>query len=386
MKNRVYFIHNSYTWYREPFFIELSHICDVKFFFTKLWKNGYHEISHDCYSINKNLDHEIVKNTFHIAWPVFGHLMKDEYDTVLITVMDNWHQTFEAFVSAVIARLRGKRVVYFWEKWDKGWLKCERRNWKTHEISFLRYLWRIRRFYMKRLEFRLLKSFVDGFVPVGQYSKEYFLSCGVKEEKIFIAPDASEIFYDSLRTREEMGMSKDKVIILFMARIIKLKGIDQLLEAYSKLEKELETVELYICGDGAYMEEANQKAGELKIERVIWTGSVKPEDRKDYYGNCDIFVLPNWEPDIWGTAVNEAMQFGKPVIISDMTGCGPDLVKNGENGFVIKSGESGELLEAMKRLAADGKLRISAGKRSKDIIQAYTYKKMASGFKKAFEG
>lgn len=282
MQKKIYFIHNSYTWYREPLFIKLSEICNIKFFFTKLWKNGYEEISHDCYSINKNLDHEVVKNRFHIAWPVFGHLIKDDYDSVLVTAMDNWHQTFEAFVSAAIARLRGKRAAYFWEKWDKGWLECEKRNWKTHEISFLRYLWRIRRFYVKRIELRLLSHLADSFVPVGSYSKEYFINCGVKEEKIYIAPEASEIFYDRIKTREEMGMSKDRLIILFMARLIKLKGIDQLLEAYSKLEKEVGNVELYVGGTARICKKQKkgrrsfisnalfgQEAFNLKNDRII---------------------------------------------------------------------------------------------------------------------
>lgn len=384
---RVFFVHNSYTWYREPFFIELSKICDVKFFFTKLWKNGYQEVQYDCCKI-KDLEYEIVKNTFHIAWPIFKYLLKEEYDAVLITAMDNWHQTFEAFISALIARFRGKRVVYFWEKWDKGWLFCEKRNWKMHQISFLRYLWRVRRFYIKRLELRLLKYLVDGFVPVGQYSKEYFKSCGVREDRIFVAHDASIIFYNTVKTREDMSIPTNRLMILFMARVVKLKGIDQLLETYARLEKEHSNIELYICGDGTYLQAAKEKADKLQIEHIMWMGSIRPEDRKDYYANCDIFVLPNWEPDIWGVAVNEAMQFGKPVIISELTGCGPELVKAGkeQNGFIIKSGDNRGLYEALNQLISDDMFRLNAGKSSSHIIQEYTYGQMAQDFKRAFEG
>lgn len=385
MGKRVYFIHNSYTWYREPFFIELSRICDIKFFFTKLWKNGYSEIKYDCCKIT-DLDYEIVNNTFHVAWPVFGHLLKDEYDTVLITVMDNWHQTFEAFVSAMIAKMRGKRVVYFWEKWDKGWLYCEKRNWKTRKVSFFRYLWRIRRFYVKRLELHLLRHLVDCFIPVGTYSKEYILHCGVNEKDISVAHDASEISYEAVKTREQIGMSQDRIVVLFMARVIKLKGCDSLLEAWYKVEKRHSNVDLFICGDGTYMQTMNEKSRQMNLKHIIYTGSIAPENRKDYYANCDIFVLPNWEPDIWGMAVNEAMQFGKPVIVSNLTGCGPDLVKEGENGFIIESGDSQQLYKALEQLILEDSFRRNAGKRSKEIIQEYTYKNMAADFKRALEG
>lgn len=71
-----------------------------------------------------------------------------------------------------------------------------------------------------------------------------------------------------------------------------------------------------------------------------------------------------------------------------MTGCGPDLVKTGEqkNGFIVKSGDSGELYQAMLELATNEEFRNKCGICSKDIIKDYTYEKMASAFKKALEG
>lgn len=384
MKKRVYFIHNSYTWYREPFFVELSRICDVKFFFTKLWKNGYQEVKYDCCKI-QDLDYEIVENKFHVAWPVFQYLLKDSYDVVLVTAMDNWHQTFEAFLSAVIAKMRKKKVTYFWEKWDKGWLKCEKRNWKAGKISFLRYLWRVRRFYMKRIELRLLTPFVDSFIPVGHYSKEYFLSCGVPEKRIFVAHDASELFYTELKSRVEIGMPEKEIIILFLARVVKLKGGEQLIEAFGKIETEYQNVSLFFCGEGPQLNELKEKAAHMGVSKIIFTGAVLPEERKNYYANCDIFVLPNVEPDIWGMAINEAMQFGKPVIVSDVTGCGPDLVKHGKNGFVFESGNAEELYKYLAFMLSEDQFRAEAGAYSKRIISDYSYEQMALDFDRAFE-
>jgi glycosyltransferase involved in cell wall biosynthesis len=58
-----------------------------------------------------------------------------------------------------------------------------------------------------------------------------------------------------------------------------------------------------------------------------------------YYAAADAFVMPSDYGETWGLAVNEAMNFGLPIIASDRTGCHADLVKPGVNGYVFETGD-----------------------------------------------
>jgi glycosyltransferase involved in cell wall biosynthesis len=59
------------------------------------------------------------------------------------------------------------------------------------------------------------------------------------------------------------------------------------------------------------------------------------------YNDCDLFVLPSLS-DGWGMVVSQALACGLPVVVSDMTGA-KELVTPGQNGYIAKSGEAGDL-------------------------------------------
>ena len=61
---------------------------------------------------------------------------------------------------------------------------------------------------------------------------------------------------------------------------------------------------------------------------------LEPDALAQVYGVSDVFVLPSFE-ETWGLVVNEAMACGLPVITTDRVGAAVDLVREGENGFVV---------------------------------------------------
>jgi len=67
------------------------------------------------------------------------------------------------------------------------------------------------------------------------------------------------------------------------------------------------------------------------------------------YLPADAFVLPSDNGETWGLVTNEAMLFGLPVIVSDQVGCGPDLIIEGETGYVFSGGSQG-LANAMAQM------------------------------------
>jgi len=76
---------------------------------------------------------------------------------------------------------------------------------------------------------------------------------------------------------------------------------------------------------------------------IHFVGFKNQTEISKYYAMSDIFVLPSDIGETWGLVVNEAMNFRLPVIVSDLVGCGSDLVKHGENGYIFKTGDIEEL-------------------------------------------
>jgi len=87
----------------------------------------------------------------------------------------------------------------------------------------------------------------------------------------------------------------------------------------------------------------------------------------------DIFILPSDVGETWGLVVNEAMNFRLPIIVSDLVGCGSDLVKHDENGYIFKTGNVEELARYLEELIIDRGKRELFGKKSFEIIKNSNY-------------
>jgi len=169
---------------------------------------------------------------------------------------------------------------------------------------------------------------------------------------------------------------------------VRLKGADYLIRAFSKLEKERDDVELLMVGDGDFRGDLQRLAEQLEVKNIAFLGACPERDRYYYYTECYAFVLPSvWSPDhceSWGLTLNEAMQFGKPVISTDAVGGAFDLIRDGVSGFVVKNADAQSLYQALKRMVDDPALARTMGARSQKIIrESFTYERAASGIKQA---
>jgi len=98
------------------------------------------------------------------------------------------------------------------------------------------------------------------------------------------------------------------------------------------------------------------------------------------YACADIFVLPSLYDETWGLVVNEAMNFGLPVVLSDAVGCADDLLRQRENGFVVSASRFGiEGADAIAALVVDAELRRAYGARSREIIAQWDVPHTADG-------
>ena len=233
----------------------------------------------------------------------------------------------------------------------------------------------------------------DGFVVPGRSAFEYLRTHGVKESSIFVAPNAvdNEFFgtiaatvrRNAAAVRRELNLP-DRYF-LFAGRLVKEKGVFDLVSAYAKLDENLrQQFGLVFVGDGASRRQLEERAALVSPGVVVFAGFAHRERLASYYSLAEALVLPTYS-DTWGLVVNEAMACGLPVILSRAAGCGLDLVKENWNGFLIPPGGVEPLTEAMARLASQPDLLATMGAHSVDHISRYSPKGWSAGIAAAVQ-
>jgi 1,2-diacylglycerol 3-alpha-glucosyltransferase len=226
---------------------------------------------------------------------------------------------------------------------------------------------------LKRYFLNLCQSFV---VP-GIASTNYLRGLGISQDRIFIASNAIDIDRFSQLSEEARGHrcpphGLPSRYFVYVGRLVRAKGLFDLLEAYSHLALEIrDDVGLVFAGDGRDRDELTQRAARIKPGNIRFLGFIQRDELVRFYTFAEALVFPT-HSEPWGLVVNEGMCCGLPVILTNVAGCAADLVQNGWNGFVVPPADVSQLAAAMTQLAADSGLRAAMGARSVRRIQAYS--------------
>ena len=128
---------------------------------------------------------------------------------------------------------------------------------------------------------------------------------------------------------------------LYVGRLSKEKNLEQLIKLFNEIPK----LTLYIIGFGP--EEEYLKS--ISLENVIFLGAINNEELFKFYKKYDVLILPSIiEP--WGLVVEEALNNGMPVIISNRVGCGKEIVNNGVNGLIFGIDERNGLKDSVLKM------------------------------------
>ena len=180
-------------------------------------------------------------------------------------------------------------------------------------------------------------------------------------------PTREEVRAEALRIRKELGLSPDDFVFVFIGRLVGDKGINELVEAFGRLQKEHPEVRLILVGP----EEA--ELDPLKGETMTEIGSNdaisavgRQSDVRPWYAVADAFVFPSYREG-FPNCVIEAGAMGLPSIVTDINGS-REIVLDGENGVVIPSKDSGALYEAMRDFVEDDDRRGRMAAKARDLI------------------
>jgi len=189
---------------------------------------------------------------------------------------------------------------------------------------------------LKKMQ-NLMKRF-SKIVVASEYMKKHLILHAFEESKIAkIALFSKEV--KKIDILEQRGNEKR---FLFVGQLVRGKGIDTLLQAFSSVVSE--DIYLDICGSGGQGSELELQVEKLGIkDKVIFHGKVSMDDLSQYYLNAYAVVVPSRAPETFNLVGLEAMKHAKAVIATDVGGIG-EWLRDKETGLKFLSNDSASLL------------------------------------------
>ncbi|MGE5538429.1 MAG: glycosyltransferase family 4 protein [Gemmatimonas sp.] len=241
--------------------------------------------------------------------------------------------------------------------------------------------------------FRALRAACDGFLAIGTANRDYYVDSGIDPKRVFMVPYCVDNDYfreraaaarrNRERLRGELKLTPGRPIILYASKLQKRKRAGDLLRAFERMVAGAAEPSSYLLfvGDGEMMEELKATAAPLG-DAVRFLGFRNQSELPALFDLCDVFVLPS-EREPWGLIVNEAMNAGRAVIVTDQVGCALDLVREGENGHVCPVGDIAALTEALKDVLRSPERIAAMGRASSEIISRWNFDDDIAGLRAA---
>jgi glycosyltransferase involved in cell wall biosynthesis len=231
--------------------------------------------------------------------------------------------------------------------------------------------------FWKRALVRVINLPLTKVTCVSDYGYRCMTALGVlpddRFEMVYDSVDLSRVNPLSERAadfRRKYSIPEARTVVLQVSWIIPEKGIRELLEAARLVLLKDDNVQFVFVGEGAFREEYAKEALAMGLgDHLTWTGLIQDPFGEGVYDAADIVCqVSNWE-EVFGWVIAEAMAFGKPIVGTKVGGI-PELVSDGESGFVVERGDTAALADRILNLVQNPELRRRMGLKGSEIVKA----------------
>lgn len=294
-----------------------------------------------------------IRRYFNILSKTINHVTLFKPDLVYIALTAYGIGFYKDAIVAIITRVSGKKVVYHMHNRGVN---------KRQDIWFDNLLYKI--------------VFRNADVIMSSKHLYYEIKKYVPKERVYFC-------YNGITNKKVNGIlpsirgDKDKVQILFLSNLLVTKGIFVLLEACQILQsKQLQFQCIYVGGEADISaEQFQEKVNEFSVNNSVhYVGPKYGLEKEKAFLHADIFVFPTYNEN-FGLVNVEAMQYALPVI-STIEGGIPDVVEDGETGFLVKPLDAEALADKLEILINDPELRILMGKNGRSRYEEYFTKEV----------
>lgn len=227
---------------------------------------------------------------------------------------------------------------------------------------------------LKMTSKRVLKN-ADSVIALTNDMKERMQNLYLRD--VFVIPNGIEFArFQGLtkeKARQKLMVRHDESIILFTGTLKSVKGLNYLIEAMSIIFRENPKARLVLIGDGPQRQNLERLARELNLAgQTSFIGRVSNESIPEYMAASDVFVLPSLSEGLPVVSL-EAMASGLPIVATKIGGL-PEIIKEGENGFLVEPRSPKEIAERVLFLLRDDELRRKISENNRHRAMAYDWR------------
>lgn len=233
------------------------------------------------------------------------------------------------------------------------------------------------RYYRKK---KIYTNKINHIITPSEFYKSKLVQDGIEKSKITALHNFISVEKYNVKTEDE-GYA------LYFGRLSKEKGILNLIEAFSKIEKG----KLYIAGDGPEKEKIEEWIQKKKLQsRIQLVGLLTQEQVTEYVRKCRFVIVPSVWYENCPYSILETLAIGKPVVGANIAGI-PELIKDNQNGFLYPYNDTERLKEKMETLLQDKELAEAFGRNAKGMAtklysKEYYYTKLIEIYENALKG
>ena len=206
-------------------------------------------------------------------------------------------------------------------------------------------------------------------IAVSNFTRDRVIDLGVPQERVSVVPNGVA----RAETQRNGFGSANGNIVTTVSRLVPRKGQDTVLRAMPRLLEQLPNAIYRIVGTGPELPRLQALAQQLQLNgHVEFYGQVSDSERERLLNECNVFVLATRETPTdfegLGIAVLEAMQKGKPVVVTRAGGV-PEIVEHGRTGLVVEPDNPETLAGAMLELLRDPARACAMGSNAQMVVR-----------------
>jgi glycosyltransferase involved in cell wall biosynthesis len=214
-----------------------------------------------------------------------------------------------------------------------------------------------------------------GVFVFGEMGRQFFRRYGVTDDRLFTVPCEPEYALiestpvaDALSFVASLGLDPARKRIICCCRLVDVKRVDLVIDAFTKIAGEHPDWDLIICGDGPLRADLERRARIAlpDAKRIVFTGFLDQRKVTALYLASRVLVLASdYEP--WALVINEAACAGLAIVASDCVGAAVELVRENVNGHVVPSGDAAALERALRSVMT-GARAVEMGRESRRVF------------------
>ena len=204
------------------------------------------------------------------------------------------------------------------------------------------------------------------YIALGKKVEEMLVSIKIPQKNILTLPLARLPVKRKIMEKSKRKANDKDLTFLFIGELTEIKGIDILLEAFKIASYRSTNLFLKVIGDGPMRAYCEKFIADNDLN-IKLSGRLGHEKTLEEISLSDVIILPS-RTESFGRVILEAFEFEKPVIASRVGGI-PQLIKDRENGILVKPCDPKELADAMLILSKDSILREKLGKNGNKSLE-----------------